>query len=43
VSIWPELEPDFMDLIVRMTKVNPRQRLTAEEALTHTWFEEIPE
>ena len=42
VSIWPMLEPDFKDLIVRMTKVDPRQRLIAEQALAHTWFREIP-
>jgi serine/threonine protein kinase len=43
VSIWPKLEPEFKDLIVRMMKVDPRQRLTAEETLAHKWFKEIPE
>jgi serine/threonine protein kinase len=43
VSIRPELEPDFKDLIVRMMKVDPRQRLTAKEALAHRWFKVIPE
>lgn len=37
-----DLEPDFKDLITRIMKVNPRQRMTAEEALAHRWFAEVP-
>ncbi|KAH6622109.1 kinase-like domain-containing protein [Boeremia exigua] len=35
-----DLEPEFKDLIMRLMNVDPRRRLTAKEALAHTWFAE---
>lgn len=35
-----DLDPEFKDLVVQMMNVDPRRRLTAEEALAHTWFAE---
>lgn len=34
----PWLDDDFKDLITRLTKLDPRQRITARVALTHQWF-----
>lgn len=39
---WQDPDPDFKDLIVRMMKVDPTRRLTANEALAHKWFADIP-
>ncbi|KAH8712230.1 kinase-like domain-containing protein [Phaeosphaeriaceae sp. PMI808] len=41
-EIWEGegIDPDFKDLIVRMMNVDPRRRLTAQEALAHKWFAE---
>ena len=34
---------DARDLMQRMLQKNPTKRLTAEEVLTHKWFEEVDE
>ncbi|KAH7363707.1 kinase-like domain-containing protein [Pyrenochaeta sp. MPI-SDFR-AT-0127] len=39
--LWQNLDPTFKDLIVRMMNVGPTRRLTAKEALAHTWFADI--
>ncbi|KAI0813744.1 kinase-like domain-containing protein [Xylaria sp. FL0064] len=39
-TLWKSdlLDADFKDLISKMTKFDPRKRITAEEALNHPWF-----
>lgn len=34
------VDPEFMDLIMKMMNVDPRRRVTAGEALAHSWFNE---
>jgi serine/threonine protein kinase len=41
-GMWQNLDPTFKDLVVRMMNVDPTRRLTAKEALAHTWFVDIP-
>ncbi|RAH54805.1 kinase-like protein [Aspergillus piperis CBS 112811] len=38
VEHWDFLEPELKDLVARMTYLDPRGRITAREALEHTWF-----
>ena len=38
---WMVLDDDCKDLLQRMTKLDPRQRITAQEALKHRWFEDV--
>ncbi|KAI1759476.1 kinase-like protein [Hypoxylon sp. FL1150] len=42
-SLWKSdaLEPDFKDLIKKMTNFDPRKRVTAQEALNHVWFRDV--
>jgi serine/threonine protein kinase len=40
-ELWQDLDPDFKDLVVRMTNVDPTRRLTAKEALEHKWFADV--
>lgn len=42
-ALWQDIDPDSKDLVVQMMNVNPTQRLTADEALAHKWFSDIPE
>ena len=39
---WEDLDPDFKDLIVRLTNFDPAKRLTARETLEHRWFRDVP-
>jgi serine/threonine protein kinase len=39
--MWTDIEEDFRDLLVGLTKFDPSKRLTAEEALQHPWFRDI--
>lgn len=44
-SEWPNIADDnFKDIILKMTNLDPRKRVTAREALKHRWFAgyEIP-
>ncbi|UPX12663.1 uncharacterized protein EKO05_0003204 [Ascochyta rabiei] len=41
-ALWQDIDPDFKDLIVRMMNVDPTRRLTANEALAHEWFSDVP-
>lgn len=41
-TLWQNLDPDFKDLVARMMNVDPTRRLTAKEALAHTWFADVP-
>ncbi|KAI5477903.1 P-TEFb-associated cyclin-dependent protein kinase Cdk9 [Pseudohyphozyma bogoriensis] len=38
LHLLPEHGEDFTDLICRILVLNPKKRLTAEEALRHKWF-----
>ncbi|KAI1385706.1 kinase-like protein [Hypoxylon trugodes] len=42
-SLWKSdaLDPDFKDLIKKMTNFDPRRRATATEALDHKWFHDV--
>jgi serine/threonine protein kinase len=33
--------PEFMDLVSKMTHLNPREHITAREALEHPWFQDV--
>jgi serine/threonine protein kinase len=39
-TVWQPVDPQFKDLICRMTCLDPRRRITAREALQHPWFNE---
>ena len=41
-ALWKDIDPDFKDLVVRMMNVDPTRRLTANEALAHKWFSDVP-
>ncbi|KXJ86817.1 kinase-like domain-containing protein, partial [Microdochium bolleyi] len=38
-STWEGVNPDFKDLVGKMTSLDPRRRITAREALGHRWFD----
>ncbi|KAI1652539.1 kinase-like protein [Daldinia decipiens] len=44
-SLWKSdsLDPDFKDLIKKMTNFDPRRRITARDALGHVWFDDVEE
>ncbi|OTB01939.1 hypothetical protein M426DRAFT_323039 [Hypoxylon sp. CI-4A] len=44
-DLWKSdaLDPEFKDLIKKMTNFDPRRRFTAREALNHAWFHDVPE
>lgn len=35
---WEYVEPEFRDLIGKMTSLDPTRRITARQALGHCWF-----
>jgi serine/threonine protein kinase len=37
-ALWQPMNPEFRDLILKMTHLNPKRRITAREALEHPWF-----
>ena len=37
-SLWEYVEPELRDLVGKMTNMDPRRRITAQEALVHPWF-----
>jgi serine/threonine protein kinase len=37
---WPDVDPQFKDLISKMVCLDPSRRITAREALQHPWFDE---
>jgi serine/threonine protein kinase len=39
-SRWHPVDPQFKDLVSKMTCLNPLRRITAREALQHPWFSE---
>lgn len=38
---WPGLDDDFKDLVAKLTKLDPRKRITARDGLAHRWFQGI--
>ncbi|KAI1129051.1 kinase-like domain-containing protein [Nemania abortiva] len=38
LSMWRYDDAEFLDLIAKMTHLDPRGRITAKEALEHPWF-----
>ena len=40
-TLWKGIEPEFRDLVSRMTNVDPERRITAQEALLHPWFSDV--
>jgi serine/threonine protein kinase len=39
-SRWHPVDPQFQDLVGKMTCLDPLRRITAREALQHPWFSE---
>ncbi|KAI0419615.1 kinase-like protein [Xylaria grammica] len=35
---WVDIDPTFRDLIVKMTRLDPALRITAQQAIDHPWF-----
>ncbi|CAG9583573.1 cell division related protein kinase 2 [Leishmania major strain Friedlin] len=40
-QVLPELHPDAIDLLSKMLKYDPRERISAKEALQHPWFSDL--
>ena len=38
---WPELPAELVDLLDKMLEIDPLKRLTAKDALKHTFFREL--
>lgn len=38
VSLWKNVDESFLDLVVKMTNLDPSRRITARAALEHPWF-----
>lgn len=38
VAKWLQVDPQFKDLVRKMTCMDPLRRITAREALEHPWF-----
>jgi len=42
-SICPKLEPEGLDLLDKLLRCNPSERITAKKALEHPYFSDIPD
>ncbi|KAF1840662.1 kinase-like protein [Cucurbitaria berberidis CBS 394.84] len=40
-ALWKGIDPDFKDLVGKMTNIDPKRRITAHEALAHPWFRDV--
>ncbi|DAA76433.1 TPA_exp: Uncharacterized protein A8136_0747 [Trichophyton benhamiae CBS 112371] len=40
-ALWKGVDPVFKDLIAGLTDIDPKKRLTAQEALNHSWFQVV--
>ncbi|EER45640.1 conserved hypothetical protein [Histoplasma capsulatum var. duboisii H88] len=38
---WKYVEPEFRDLVGKMTNLDPTRRITARQALEHCWFSQV--
>jgi hypothetical protein len=41
-AMWPDIDVDFKDFIVRIMSMDPVRRLTVKEALVLVWFADVP-
>lgn len=41
-KLFPKLDNSGVDLLEKMLKINPAERITSEEALLHPYFNELP-
>ena len=39
--LWKPMDPEFKDVVSKMTNLDPTRRITAKEALDHSWFRRI--
>ena len=37
-TTWQYVDADLRDLVVKMTNLDPARRITARDALAHSWF-----
>ena len=37
-ALWKDTDPEFKDLVGKMTNIDPKRRITGLEALSHRWF-----
>ena len=40
-ALWKGIDPEFKDLVGKMTNIDPKGRITALEALSHRWFADV--
>jgi hypothetical protein len=40
-ELWEPVDPDFKDLVGKMTSMEPARRISAREALGHCWFDGV--
>ncbi|KAL4802518.1 putative calcium/calmodulin dependent protein kinase [Aspergillus unguis] len=38
---WPDVDPEFKDLIQGLTSLDPGLRISAQQALEHSWFGDV--
>jgi serine/threonine protein kinase len=38
LALWKDIDPEFKDLVVKLTTVDKKKRIAAQEALSHRWF-----
>lgn len=39
--LWKDIDPVFKDLVGKMTNIDPKRRITAQDALSHRWFADV--
>jgi len=42
-KVCPKLDPEGLDLLDKMLKCNPSERISAKQAMTHSYFKDIPD
>jgi len=42
-KICPKMDSDGLDLLDKMLRSNPAERITAKDALNHVFFKDIPD
>lgn len=40
-ALWEGIDPEFKDLVGKMMSVDPKRRITANDALSHRWFADV--